>query len=98
MTSGVTARMEWLVLALREISREVEPELHVVSGVAQHEWRCLQDLWLSDSRLRAGTTALTEEQLEANLAKARRFKDIVHNLASSLSQRGTNHEDNTRRA
>jgi hypothetical protein len=83
MTIGVTARMERLVLTLREMSQEIEPELHVVSQMARDEWRSLQGTWPSESQLREGTMELTEEQLEAIAAKARRFKDIVHGLASS---------------
>ncbi len=86
MTNNVTARIERLVLALREMSQEIEPELHVVSGVTRHEWRALQGTWPSDGQLRAGTSGLTEEQLEAIVAKTRRFRDIVHGRASSLPQ------------
>jgi len=85
MTIDVTARMERLVLTLREMSQEIEPELHVVSQMARDEWRSLQSTWPSESQLRAGTTGLTEEQLTAIAAKARRFKDIVHGLASSTA-------------
>ena len=84
MTNGVMARVERLVLPLREMSQEIEPDLHVVTHVTRHEWRALQATWPSDSQLREGTTELTEEQLEAIVAKTRRFKDIVHGLASSL--------------
>jgi hypothetical protein len=83
MTNGVTATMERLVSTLREVSEEIEPELHAVSQMARDEWRSLQGTWLSEGQLREGTTGVTEEQLEAIAAKARRFKDIVHDLASS---------------
>jgi hypothetical protein len=83
MTNDVTARMERLVLTLREMSQEIEPELHVVSQMARDEWRSLQGTWLSERHLREGTTGLTAEELEAIATKARRFKDIVHGLASS---------------
>ena len=83
MTNGVAARMERLVLTLRKMSQEIEPELHVVSQMARDEWRSLQGTWPSESQLREGTTGFTEEQLEAIAVKARRFKDIVHGLASS---------------
>jgi hypothetical protein len=82
MTNGVAARMERLVLTLREMSQEIEPELHVVSQMARDEWRSLQGTWPSERQLREGTKGFTEEQLEAILVKAQRFKDIVHGLAS----------------
>jgi hypothetical protein len=82
MRIGVTARMERLVLALREMSQEIEPELHVVSQLARDEWRSLQGTWPSESQLREGTTRFTEEELETIAAKAQRFRDIVHGLAS----------------
>jgi hypothetical protein len=84
MTNSVMARIERLVLALREMSEEIEPELRVISPVARQEWRALQGTWPSDSQLREGTPGLTEEQLETLVAKTRRFKSIVHGLAASF--------------
>jgi hypothetical protein len=73
--------MERLVLTLREMSQEIEPQLHVISQMARDEWRSLQGTWPSDRQLREGATGLTEERLETIVAKARRFKEIVHALA-----------------
>jgi hypothetical protein len=83
MTNDVTPRMERLVSMLNEMSRQIEPELHVVSQMARDEWRSLQDTWPSERNLREGTTPLSEEQLEEITTKTRRFKDIVHGLASN---------------
>jgi hypothetical protein len=82
MTNDVKVKMKGLILSLEEMSQEIEAELHVVSHVARHEWRSLQSTWSPESQLLAATTKLTEAQLEATVAKVRRFKDIVHGLAS----------------
>ncbi len=82
MSNFVAVRMERLVLTLRELSQEIEPELHVISQMARDEWRSLQGTWPSDRELREGATGLTEERLETIVAKARRFTEIVHALAS----------------
>jgi hypothetical protein len=84
MPNDAMVRMQRLVLVLREMCQQIEPELHVVSGLARSEWRYLQAMWPSDSQLREGTAELNEEQLEEIVAKARRFTDIVHGLASNL--------------
>lgn len=77
----MTNKMECLVLALRRLSSEIEPGLHLVSQAARDEWESVQGSWPSDGLLRDGTTGLTEGQLEAIEAKVRRFRDIVHGLA-----------------
>ena len=85
MRHRVTARLEQLVRALRRISEEIEPELHLVSQEARDEWRALQFTWLSDEQLREGTTGFTEDQLEAISAKVHRFRNIVQSLAPKAS-------------
>jgi hypothetical protein len=85
MRNRVTARIERLVRALRMMSDEIEPELHLVSQAARDEWRSLQCTWPSDSELREGAIGLTEDQVEAISAKVRRFRTIVHSLAPTLS-------------
>lgn len=82
MSNSVSVRMERLMLTLREMSQEIEPELHAISQMARDEWRSLQSTLPSDGQLRDGATGLTEERLETIVAKARRFKEIVHALAS----------------
>jgi hypothetical protein len=82
MSNSVSVRMERLVLTLREMSQEIEPELHAISQMARDEWRSLQGTWPSDRQLREGAAGLTEERLEAIVTKTRRFKEIVHALAS----------------
>jgi hypothetical protein len=84
MRHRVTARLEQLVRALRWISEEIEPELHLVSQEARDEWRALQCTWLSDE-LREGTTGFTEDQLGAISAKVHRFRNIVQSLAPKVS-------------
>jgi hypothetical protein len=75
--------VDGLILTLTEMSQEIESDLHVVTHVARHEWRSLQSTWSCDGHLRKEATRLTEAQLQAIVAKVRRFKDIVHGLASS---------------
>jgi hypothetical protein len=84
--SSVTTKTERLVLALRRMSEEIEPKLHLVSHEALDEWRSVQGKWPSDGQLRDGAIGLTEGQLEAIEAKVRRFRDIVRALASTLSE------------
>jgi hypothetical protein len=86
MTNDVRVKMKGLILSLEEMSQEIESELHVVSHVARHEWRSFQSNWSPESQLREATTRLTEAQLEAVVAKVRRFKDIVHGLASTKEE------------
>ena len=81
----LTTAIVRLVRELRSISEEIEPELHLVSQAARDEWTSLQSTWPSDSDLREGATALTEDQLEAISAKVRRFRNIVHSLAPKVS-------------
>ena len=80
-----TTALVRLVRELRSISKEIEPELHLVSQAARDEWKSRQYTWPSDSELREGATAFTEDQLEAISAKVRRFRNIVHSLAPKAS-------------
>ena len=77
----VTPRTESLGRALRTMSAEIEPGLHLVSQAARDEWESLQRVWPSDIQLREGTIALTEIELGTIEAKVRRFRDIVRSLA-----------------
>jgi hypothetical protein len=81
MTNMTAARIEQFALILRELSQEIEPKLHLVSPSAREEWKAFQRTWPSDGQLRHGAKGLTEGQLEALMAKARRFTDIVRGMA-----------------
>jgi hypothetical protein len=73
----VTPALERRVRELRNMGEEIEPELHLVSVDARREWNALQASWPSDSELREGAIALSEERLTTIEAKARRFRDII---------------------
>jgi plasmid maintenance system antidote protein VapI len=81
----VTARVERLVCALRAISQEIAPHIHLVSQAARDEWTAVQAAWPSDEDLRKGTTALTEGELEDVAIKVRRFRGIVQGMGAAMA-------------
>ena len=85
MRHAVTPKVERVVRDLRAISREIEPQMHLVSQAARDEWTAVQAAWPSDEDLRQGTTALTEDELEDLEIKVRRFRGIVQSLSVGVT-------------
>jgi hypothetical protein len=77
---------EGLARTLARIGEEIEPELYLVSQAARDEWRTLQNRWRPDGAGEKGEPGLTDEEIEALEAKARRFRDIVHALAPKATR------------
>jgi hypothetical protein len=72
-----TPRTATLVLELRRLAAEVEPDLAFASAGARDEWRRAQASWPSDDDLRVGVTSVSDGDLEAAQAKIRRFAEIL---------------------
>jgi hypothetical protein len=84
MRNVTAARIEQFALTLRELSQEIEPKLHLVSPSAREEWKAFRRTWPSAGQLRPRDDGLTEGELEALMAKARRFSDIVRGMALTV--------------
>jgi hypothetical protein len=81
MRHRATPRTRDIVGELRLLSALVEPYLRFASPAACREWMMLQALWPSDDDLHAGTTPLSDSDLQSMLAKVRRFMEILCSLA-----------------
>jgi hypothetical protein len=88
MSLGISTCAEELARTLARIGEEVEPALHLVSQAARDEWRALQNRWQPDGGGEE-LVSLTEEEIQAVEAKARRFRDIVCSLVPKVSGRPT---------
>ena len=72
-----TPRTGAIVLELRRLARELEPNLRYASPDARDEWRRLQATWPSDLELRMGTAGVSDTCLEEMEAKIRRFGQLL---------------------
>ena len=84
MRYRVTPRTHVLVQQLRRLAAEVGPYVPLASPAARAEWAELCASWPSDPDLLSGWIGLSEEDLEANQARIRRFGEIVRGFGSAI--------------
>lgn len=78
-----TARTASLVQKLGELAREVDDSLlQAASVAARSEWNVLCETWPSACDVRAGVIGLSDDELDAMIAKVFRFKSILARLKS----------------
>jgi hypothetical protein len=77
----VTRRTHEVVRQLNTLVSEIVPHLQHASPAACAEWDRLRARWPSEEHLGQGTVGLSEDDLEATLAKVRRFREILGGLA-----------------
>jgi hypothetical protein len=77
MRHKVTSRTRQLVADMHRAAELVVPCLGRASAAARDEWALQRAAWPSDDDLRQGTTDFGDEDLEALLAKVRRFAEIL---------------------
>jgi hypothetical protein len=76
-----TARTESLVQKLGELACEVDDSLLQAASVdARSEWNVLCETWPSAGEVRAGVIGLSDDDLDAMIAKVFRFKAILTGL------------------
>jgi hypothetical protein len=76
-----TAETESLVQRLGEIAREIDDSLLQAASVdARSEWNVLSETWPSAGDLRSGVVGMSDDELDAMIAKVIRFKSISARL------------------
>jgi hypothetical protein len=78
-----TARTESLVEKLGELASEIDDSLLQAASVdARSEWNVLCEPWPSAGDVCAGVIGLSDDELDAMIAKVFRFKSILARMKS----------------
>jgi hypothetical protein len=72
----VTPRTREAVRLLNDLATELKPHLGQASRAAQIEWDRLSATWPSEEHLGQGAVHLSEDDLDATVARVRRFRQI----------------------
>jgi hypothetical protein len=81
MRYRVTTRAQESVQRLRWLAAEIDPYIALASADAQAEWVALQSTWPSDVELRQGWISISEEVLDADRHRVRRFGEILRRIS-----------------